>query len=693
MSDLIPNPFSDVRLEATIGPRLLTRHAGVQSLEEAKNSLVIGTRGSGKTSALMCLDWKERATNVSLMKELFDEPTQFISVYSRLHDHISASIEAIPWESVVSVSLKEKIAFDYFSTLIELLVSEQLICSIMDMRGDSIIRYNFEGEQLAVDAIYDVAKKSRLRLPAARFVDFAECASWLSDYYTDLHHSGSRHQLAKSLDLLPASQPGRILNQIARILHRLLTLPSSNNNLPGQFHFKVCFDEAETLSTRQQIYLNTILRSSEAPLFWVIATVDRGFETTETLHKGQSITSTDRRVVYLDGPEADEAFRGFAQRIVSLRIKNALGCFKAKDRTEFDDVEVDFRRLLDSFSVNVAIGRLIGSRKSKFSERLKSWAAEFDEQVHGEVRQGKRDSRASYYQAFLLKKLFPQRKMSELLPNNSAELSNRLASLRGKQFAALLCIVKEGHFQNVPYFGAECLLNLADGNVRELLEIVASLFEAAVVEYGDEAVAIFAGLNRTGRIAWSDQRKAFERASRSKLSGIANRHAEIGGSVTRVVYGLGHLTYLLQTDIQGLRALKSSAEKGVFEIDLDEITLPRLKSEMTRESVIQRTKEVLDRCIEDSLLKEVTQGARRVPSAETGRDQYQLRLHQRFAPYFKTSIRGAYVSQKLPANLIASLCIDSFGSDTEQWAQRAFEMLVGETSTARQREFQWDDLE
>ena len=58
MSDLIPNPFSDVRLEATIGPRLLTRHAGVQSLEEAKNSLVIGTRGSGKTSALMCLDWK-----------------------------------------------------------------------------------------------------------------------------------------------------------------------------------------------------------------------------------------------------------------------------------------------------------------------------------------------------------------------------------------------------------------------------------------------------------------------------------------------------------------------------------------------------------------------------------------------------------------------------------------------------------
>jgi hypothetical protein len=218
MNQPIPNPFADVRLEATIGPRMLTRHAGVQSLEDARNSLVIGTRGSGKTSALLCLDWKERATNVSLMKELFDEPLQFISVYSKLHDHVSASIDVIPWETITSEVLKEKIAFDYFSALIELLVAEQLLRSIMDMRGDSIIKYDFDGEQSTSDAIYDIAAKFRFHLPDKRFVDFAACSSWLSNYYTDLHHHGSRHHLQKALDLLPASQPGRFLNQIVRVL-------------------------------------------------------------------------------------------------------------------------------------------------------------------------------------------------------------------------------------------------------------------------------------------------------------------------------------------------------------------------------------------------------------------------------------------------------------------------------------------
>jgi hypothetical protein len=695
MNEPIQNPFSDVRVEGTIGPRMLTRHATVQSLEEPKNGLVIGTRGSGKTSALLCLDWKERATNISLLKELNGEPIQFISVYSKLHDHISTSINVIPWEDIVSTPLQDTISFDFFSTLIELLVTEQLVHSIVEMRGDGIINYDFAGEKAASDAIYEIARKRRFKIPETAFYDLIACSNWLSDYFTDLHHLGSRHRLQNALELLPTSQPGRFLNQTAKVLHRLLTDPTSNNQLPAQFHFKICFDEAETLSPRQQIYLNTILRNSEAPLFWIIATVDRGFETTETLNRGQSITSADRKVIYLDGNEAEDTFRGFAQRIVSLRIRNALGCFKTTARTEYDDVEVDFRRLLDSFNVNTAIGRLIGPRKSKYAERLRFWADEFDQIVYGSQARTKRrgtEHHGSYYQAFLLKKLFFSRPLSEILPKDKSELSNRLSSLRGKQYGALLCIVKEGHFGYVPYFGAECLLNLADGNIRELLEISAALFDAAVVEYGGDAVAIFAGLNKSGQISWSDQRKAFEQASQDKLNGIANRHAEIGGSVTRLVYGLGQLTYLLQTDAGQLRALKSSAERGVFEIHLEEVVHPRDRLDVTRDAVIQRTREVLDRCIEDSLLKEATHGPRKAPAGES-RNHYTIRMHQRFAPYFKTSIRGAYVAQKISANLIASLCTDTFGADTEEWAKRAFDALGGELQNSHQKEFDWNELE
>jgi hypothetical protein len=686
------NPFTDIRVEATIGPRLLSRHHTVVQLEAPRNSLLIGSRGSGKTSALLCLDWAERAHNISLIKELNGEPLGFIAVYSKVHHHISSTLRAIPWHRVVGEEAAAATAAEYFSTLIELLAAEQLISSVIAMRGEDLLRYEFDGEKTAARSIFEIVTQSHFQEPVAPFEDLAACATWCRDTRLSLHRAGARNRLEAALDALPDTRPGRFLNTIATILHRLVTHPTHANGLLETFHFKVCFDEAETLSPEQQIYLNSIVRTSEAPLFWVVATVDRTFEATETTELGQSLTSADRQVIYLDGQRTDQDFKEFAKQIVSLRVRNALGCYKTLEPTEYDDVTVEFARLLDLFSVNTAISRLIGGSHSRFTEQLREWASELDKEVleplaeKAQKNKKKQAPEPRFYEAYLLRKLFPDRSYRDIVPNNVRERKNWLAGLRRKQYGALLCIVREGRFQYVPYYGDRSLLNLADGNIRELLEIMGSLYDAAVEQYGEDALLLVAGRLGDRRISWSLQRKAFERASASKLNGIANRHAEIGGSVSKLINCFGQLTYLLQTDIEGVTALRTP-ERGNFEFRLEEVSST---GGLDRRQVIDRTREVVDRCIEDSLLKEVG-SANQAAGDDGSRIIYQVRVHQRFAPLFKTSIRGAYETLSIPANAVAEVCIAPADIDAEEWAKKVYTNLKEQWDDNRQAVFSWSN--
>lgn len=688
------NPFSDTRVETATGGQLLARHAAVVELEAPRNCLVMGSRGSGKTSALLCLGWEERAKNISLRKDLPSDRPEFISVYSKLHLHVSAAIHTIPWEKVVGPQAVRETAYQYFSVLIELLAAELLITAIVRMRAERLLLYSYDAEVMTADALHDIVRRSDFNRPDQHFSDLASCADWCRRYRLDTHKFGSRHLLREAIDSLPSTRPGHFLREVVQILDNFLRLPASNNELTESFHFKVCFDEAETLTTEQQVFLNTLIRQSTAPLFWIIATVDRNFETTETFEHGQSLTSTDRTIIYLDYQEHVELFKEFAEQIASLRIRNALGCYKSADQTEFDDVTVRFDHLFDHFSINVAIQRLIENRKSTFAQHLKAWAEEFEDALdavtrpHSTTRKrrtNKRSSRVSrYYEAYLLRKLLPNRTFRDLIPGDKDQRDNMLAAIRRKQFGALLCIVREGRFSYVPYFGSESLLKLADGNIRELLEILQLVFDSVASRSRDDPFLLFVGRARDTSIKWSAQRKAFGNASEIKLNGITNRHAEVGGSVSTLVRALGHLTYLLQSDFETLGGLRT-AERGNFSLDLTELSA---MEGFDRGSVIERTREIIDRCIEDSLLKEASVAVEAKPVAQS-RSLYQIRVHQRFAPYFKTSLRGAYAMQRIPARYFAEICVAPAGVNAIAWALKVFEVLRTTDVGVGQREFDW----
>ena len=701
MKETFFNPFSDIKVETATGPRLLARHSGVVHLESPKNWLLIGSRGSGKTSALLCLDWAERARNVPLRKEIGTEGVSFISVYSKLHHHISSAIATIPWRNQITPEASEEVAFEYFSLLIELLAAELLIGAVIDMRAEGLLKYQFPDEKRAAEAIYRKVRESHLSSPDRPFIDLASCGQWCREYRLEVHKAGSRHFLQEALDCLPETRPGRFLQNVADELAAFLKSPACDHQLPADFHFKICFDEAETLSPSQQLYLNTLVRHSETPLFWVIATVDRGYETTGVRARSQSLTSTDRQVIFLDQDEDNsKTFSDFAEKVVTLRIRSALGCYDSLTPTPYDEVEVSFQRFLEHFNINTAISRLIENSNSQYSQQLREWADQYEREIVSPSKNdGKRGSRARgrgrkrlgrhFYETYLVKKLFPEKSFSEIIPAGRIERENVMSGLRRKQYGALLCIVREGRFGHVPYYGAESLLNMADANIRELLEIIEFLFDAALRQFSVNALLVFAGIELRETIKWKAQRNAFYDASQSKLNGITNRHAEVGGSVSTLIKVLGLLTFALQTDTENLKALRTP-ERGNFEIDLDGLQAIGLYD---KNAVIERTREVLDRCIEDSLLKETGLGLKTAKTIGRSRSVYEVRLHQRFAPVFKTSIRGAYATQRIPARYIAEICVSPGDTPAELWAERLYQMLKHQQSDARQPEFEWERIE
>jgi hypothetical protein len=684
---VVQNPFFDHRVETAVGPLLLSRHQGVVALEQPKNYLLVGSRGSGKTSALLCLDWKERSQNVSLKKDIGTESIGFVAIYAKLHAHVSSAIRTIPWEKLLDQEAAATTGFEFFSTLVELLSASKIADATMQMRGSGLLSYDFTLEKKISSRLYEIADECGFRNLPDTFTDLSDFRNWCTRFSNELNRLGTRRELATALDLLPSSRPCRFVAQIAKTVRELVIGTTTSNQIDPSFHFKICFDEAETLSRSQQIYLNSLVRNSEAPLFWVVATVDRLYETTETMELGQSLSASDRTVLYLDQDRQGEEFTAFAQSVALMRLKNSLGCFTTAENTQFDDLTFDLKRLLGKYFVNDAIELMLSGGHSQFSVNLRDCEEEFSKYLASvennapSARKLKKPQLKRFYEAYLVDKLFGQKALSEVVPRKALERKNFLAGLRRKQIGALLCILKEGRFRRIPYFGAGPLLSLADGNIREFLEIMAEVFAVAEEKFGDDTIKVFAGIDTKSKIGIGHQRQAFEGAAAKKLNGIANRHVEIGGSVSSLVNCLGNLTHLLQTDLRNLRAIRTP-EPGNFEIRLEDMTQTAKHS---KKELLLLTKEVIDRCIEDVFLKEATLGRSVTTHEGIPRGTYLVRVHQRFSPVFMTSIRGAYSTIKISPNAIVDALLNP-AIDPKAWAEQMFQHLRDQVITFGQIE-------
>jgi hypothetical protein len=247
------------------------------------------------------------------------------------------------------------------------------------------------------------------------------------------------------------------------------------------------------------------------------------------------------------------------------------------------------------------------------------------------------------------------------------------AWLRRKQAAALLHFAAKLGFRRFPLGGAPMITHLADGSVRDFLEIMGDIYDAIFKRDGkaDDGVAAHDRFAIThSRINWRDQANGIYSASTSFLSGISNRSELDSSMVTRFIDGLGIYTAFLQSNPHDPSVL-GRAERGIFMVRFahrhqtpnDTVTQARenLVWNVIRQAELAgyiRTTEVR---FGTSALKQLVDQDVRIVS---------FRLHHRFAPHFRFSYRGAYESVALAVEDLAVLLDRVNQIDSKSWAQR-----------------------
>jgi hypothetical protein len=122
------NPFRPTRFEHQEHP-LIWLSPNVKYLEGLKSLYIAGTRGSGKTSLLQAVNWRERLNNKTLRDQISDDDQpDYVAVYFRLPDYISSAYGSVDWGHWFPRAPDlERVEHDYFSKLIEI-IAAQLIC-------------------------------------------------------------------------------------------------------------------------------------------------------------------------------------------------------------------------------------------------------------------------------------------------------------------------------------------------------------------------------------------------------------------------------------------------------------------------------------------------------------------------------------------------------------------------------------
>lgn len=637
-----PNPFRPTRFEHHDHP-LIWLSPNVRLLEGLKSVYVAGTRGSGKTSLLKAINWRERLYNPTVRDQLGSDPPDYVAVYFRLPDFLTSAIGLIDWSSFFPESpTPDLVGYEIFSQLIEL-VGAQLICeAISSLRAAQRFSYSTDDEDALVATI--LARYP----PLARAVDENGCEGLdgLSVIFRRLHQRLNtlitRGQVRDALAMSLEAQPGVFINELASGL-RDLACAAEGTCSPG-FHLKICIDDCETLQSAQQRFLNSLVRNTRNPLFWVVSYVSVDYDSTNTVYYNQTLSDADRTQLLLDEMGNTEFYR-LCEGVSLLRIYYSDPTIR---QTPLDALPRDFFRL-DAMLGKVSINALLANQAQH------SLSAEFTQLV--ERARAKEKSRGRnhippIFETYVLEKLGQR-----LADGREA---NRGAYLRRKNVAALLTICSEFRVANIPYVGATTIVSLSNGCIRDYLELMGSIFDEALQR--EEIRGVEDLRQRETPLSLDVQRIGVRASSRAKFDGIRNIIERDWAEATRTVEFIGKLTALLQSN-PNVESTLATPERGNFIFDLSVLSEDN-GAPSGRRAFITR---VLRRCEADGLLRP----ARGDQNDDEEAHELAFHLHRRFAPEFGFSYRGPYGLLRMPMAEFAEMCEGS-GEALDVLVDRAY---------------------
>ena len=706
MTDAPMNPFRPTRWEHhREGQQLIWYSEFADTIAAEKSFYINGSRGSGKTTLLRSICWEDLARNTSLRMQKTISEVANIGCYIRFPDHLTSSLSAVKWSKVYPQAPDPELELHrYFSLLVELTCAERAISACHELRVGGFAKINPSSEIEFSELIFTEFRKLKefadrdggaiRSLPGVCHV-FRTIAR-------EMNQAAGRGTIREMNDRLPAREPGELLAFIAKNLAEIVSLKTSDNysRRPG---FKFCLDDCEVLNTPQQISVNTLVRICKSPVSWVVSYVGSQFEDSKTYIDRQSLSDADRRVESLD-QRSKETFRELCQAVVSLRLLfDVSETLRTKRRVNKIEKFFSLERRLGTRSVNEMFDIIVRRSASPLARAVKECAELLRDKLPSSMARGEASSFIlPYYQAYTLLHWQPGAGSFkvEFTEVDKTQLLSRAATmktaadeawLRRKQRAALLHFASSVNTRSLPLAGKDIIVSLADGSIRDFLEILGFIYEAYTKHHrldvtSRESLDKFAASG--SQISGDIQTAGIYNASNAYHAGVGARAEKDFDVVLRIIEGLGHYTSLLQSDRSDPSVL-GRAERGIFNIRFEATGPNAPVSASERERTVWNTVRHAELSGYVRTVDATTRDV--INSEEPNGSSLVIRLHRRFSPHYRFSYRGPYEILMLNASDLWQLCDRNAPIEPRAWA----EAIAGKTTIDQQisLSFEWDRID
>lgn len=541
-------------------------------LESPHPLVLIGSRGSGKTTLLKALDHEERRSNTSLQAQLGNDTFRgwFIGRYTKLSQHPCRALESLYG---AGTPIEGRIFGLYMDALFVRLIAE----SVSGLVSDGVMQASPERSEA------DVASEC--------FSSFPDVLSWIGRDVpcTLLEVAKAALQIMHRLQQTAECQrtPLEISSQIripgfgefsrgvSRVLadfcdaaslrnittENIVTRPKNVN-----WHFKVCIDEAESVTEQHIRVLNTITRLSEFPLFPVFSFVGQPIDLSATLIPNITQQSADVRKVLLDDSD-DDTFKRRAEGVATVRCRAALS-----------DESIEFQSsiTLGHCNLDSLIDGIVRTSEGKESAELLKSAQNFIEKWGQSDSDDTSPSPLPFIDAYIAKhdRLEP--------PDPTAVKGARKQSsetFRKKRVVAFLAICDELGCHDIPFAFDRMVLGVSDHCIRDFLSQMHYMFSEFSPVFTGESLRAFV----SGPIAIPIQTKATRQASTIKRDSLPISGVDRPDMTRKIVEVFGRTTHILQSKMSeagrfvlvggsnndredARRVLRSAAEAGFLRI-------------------------------------------------------------------------------------------------------------------------------
>lgn len=648
------NPFADNKLDHEKYPVLWFSPRSKKAAERGKATFVNGTRGSGKTAILRSISTRYIFEIPTLSRQLLGKKKlKWFGTYVRLQDSYADFVASD------NDQVDDKKEFILFCQYTELMIVAQLITDLIDLRRKKALQLSYDQESNATQNF--VSSNPCLRAYATYFgfgdvSNFGALYDLINDILNWLFNIGVGEKWAFELNFI-ASQPGSILGSAAK---EFLEPIRSDYLIQGsKLILKVLIDDCEVLSSKAQKYLNTLMRSKDGNVSWVISFVSNLYDTRSTVRANQMLSEADRHMDYLDNmPEKD--FERLCSKIASLRIhqhlaegtpelnrNDPLNCFDLTNRLgdiDLDDL-VAFKRK-DSIS----------SKWVEIIETAEVWNELLSRYDTIKVKSQKLPYTLSHAANVL--EISPAKTEKNL--GTRAGFQRFKRKMARKQRASYLSIFDQIDAKPV-YAGKNIILALSDRCVRDFLDIMREIFDRSVPDPTDKTITKFA--NSPKHIDLSLQNRSVQEASKRKFENINVSSDPYGFEVSRLIVALGKLTRRLQ--VNGSAGLKNP-EINTFSINW--VELGRVLEKLGHAS--DEFDDIIKASGVDGFVRELDKDLNVLSGAQSFSTSRYFRLHSRYAPKFQYSFRGGYSHLPIHSKLFAELLLAPSDFDIDAWVGR-----------------------